>query len=109
MDKAFHKQLLEQNGICVPRGFVVKAHEIELLVEELLVGGTLVGDADPEAVVQEGQFPQTLGEGLEKVIGHLEDFWIGLEGNLGSVPLGRTHHGERPLGCGIDFLQVKKL
>ena len=67
-------------------------------VEELMdLLGPFVGDLDPHPGVQEGHFPQPLGEDVEGKLGGLEDLAVGEEGDLRPPLLGLADHCQRTL------------
>ena len=51
------------------------------------IGGALVGERDFKALVEEGEFAQTLGQGVVVVFGGGEDGLVGQEVDLGAAPL----------------------
>ena len=51
------------------------------------VGGALVGERDLEALVEEGELAQALGQRVVVVLGDGEDALVGQEVNLGAAPL----------------------
>ncbi len=60
----------------------------------LLVGGALVGERDDQALVEEGEFAQTIGEGVVVVLGDGEDRAVRHEVNLGAAALGGARLGQ---------------
>ncbi len=63
------------------------------------VGLALVGERDLDALVQERELAQTVGERVEVVLGDGEDALVGKEVDLGAAALGRAHLAE--LGDGV--------
>ena len=59
------------------------------------VGGALVGEGDLEALVEEGELAQALGEGVVVVLGDGEDGLVGQEVDLGAPRLDGAHLAER--------------
>ncbi len=59
-------------------------------LSSLGIGGALVGQRNQQALVEEGQFPQTLGKRVVVVLGGGEDFFVGKEVHLGAALLGRA-------------------
>ena len=51
------------------------------------IGGALVGQRDFEALVEEGELAQTLGQRVVVVFGDGEDGLVGQEVDLGAAPL----------------------
>ena len=50
-----------------------------LVLKLVALGDPFVRDGDPDAPVEEGQLPEPLGQDLEAVFGHFEDFVVGPE------------------------------
>src|SRR5438046_34680 len=65
-------------------------HDPALVPEDLLLGRLLafVLERDLQALVQEGQLAQTLGQDVEAELRALEDFGVRLERDLGAAPFG---------------------
>ena len=63
------------------------------------VGLALVGQRDLDALVEEGELAEAVGEGVEVVLGDGEDALVGEEVDLGAAALGRAHLAE--LGDGV--------
>jgi hypothetical protein len=62
-----------------------------LALAGLGVGGALVGERDFQALVEEGELAQALGQGVVVELGDGEDGLVGQEVDLGAAPLRRPH------------------
>ena len=81
-------------------------HDPALVPEDLLLGRLLafVLERDRQALVQEGQLAQTLGQDVEAELRALEDLGVRLERDLGAAPFGLA--GDLQGGGGLAALVV---
>ena len=69
-----------------------------LVTEVVTLAAALIGDLDPQAGVQEGEFAQSPREDVERKLGHRKNFGIRQKGHLGTGFITITDHFERRFG-----------